>query len=281
MSNTISGSQIAAEIRKKVKTQIAKDTDKNRPPALSVIIAGNDEASIYYSEMIEKAGKKDGIKVSVHHIKTPTPAKLLNLIDELNNNPVLDAILIQLPLPQNIDKNVVFNTLSPKKDVDGQTPLNIGRLAAKQNGTHPATAKAIIKILKGNNIKISEKRATVIGRSTAVGLPAALLLTHENATVTICHSQSIPLKKFTKEADILVVSAGKPELITQDYVKKGAIVIDVGTNDVDGKLVGDVDYDNVLKIALVSPVKGGVGAITLACLFENTYELYRKNLHRN
>ncbi len=276
--NILYGKDLAQNLRNSIKEKIIK-LSEHRPPSLAVLIGGVDSASIYYAHLIERAGAKEGIKVIIEHIKNPQTLSLIETIKRLNNDEVIDCILIQLPLPENINKEEVFNTLEPRKDVDGQTPLNLGRLVSKQDGTFPATARAVIALLKGNKIEISGKKAVVIGRSTTVGMPVALMLIHENATVTTCHSKSRPLKEFTRNADILIVSAGVPKIITKEHVKEGAIVIDVGTNEVDGKMVGDVDFDEVIKIAKISPVTGGVGSLTLACLFENTYELYRKNIH--
>jgi methylenetetrahydrofolate dehydrogenase (NADP+)/methenyltetrahydrofolate cyclohydrolase len=281
MNTVLYGKPLAEELRGKIRTEISELYAGKRPPSLAVIIPGNDPASIYYAKLIEKAGAKEGIKVVLEHIPEPEQDTLIKFINKLNADDSIDAVQIQLPLPVGIDKKVIFNALSPEKDVDGQTPLNLGKLLSKQEGTFPATARAVIKILEGNNISISGKKTVVIGRSTTVGFPAAVMLIHQNATVTVCHSKSKPLEDYTMDADILVVSAGIPELIKRNHVKEGAVVIDVGTNEVDGKIVGDVDFDEVSQIASVSPATGGVGALTLACLFENTYDIYRKNIQRH
>ncbi|MFW6172267.1 MAG: bifunctional 5,10-methylenetetrahydrofolate dehydrogenase/5,10-methenyltetrahydrofolate cyclohydrolase [Elusimicrobiota bacterium] len=282
MGKILYGKQEAQNIRAKIRNSIVKENEKgHRRPGLAVIIVGDDSASLYYADLIKKAGKKEGVVVQKKHLEESNTEKVIKLINELNKDKNIDGILIQLPLPKKIDKDKVFSGLAPEKDVDGQTPVNLGLLASRQKGIFPATARAVVKILKCNNIEIKGKDITVVGRSTAVGLPASLLLLKENATVTICHSVSQPLEKYTKNAEILVVAAGKPNLIRKKHVKKGASVVDVGTNDVKGKIVGDVDIDRVIKKASVSPAVGGVGALTMACLLENTYELYRKNLYSN
>ena len=279
MNRILSGRELAQRIREDVNASIEDLVNKgNRRPSLTIIIAGDDAASLYYADLIKRSGAKIGIDVDIKHEKDPHNDAMNALIDQLNDDQNVDGILIQLPLPPGIDKTEVFNRMSPAKDVDGQTPVNIGRLITKQSGIFPATARAVIRLLKGHDFEIEGKKTVVIGRSTAVGLPAAVMLIHENATVTVCHSKSRPLKAFTSDADIIVVSAGKPELLKAEHVKEGAVVIDVGTNEVDGQIVGDVDFDGVAAKASVSPATGGVGAITLASLLENTYELYRKNI---
>ncbi|MBN2406880.1 MAG: bifunctional 5,10-methylenetetrahydrofolate dehydrogenase/5,10-methenyltetrahydrofolate cyclohydrolase [Elusimicrobia bacterium] len=278
----IYGKTLAQDLRSRIKCEIeALTKEGKRSPALSIIIAGNDPASVYYAGLLKRAGDKDGICVDIRHLEKPSAEDVLSEIDGLNRDRGVDAVLVQLPLPEGIDKKDVFSSLDPAKDVDAQTPLNQGKILTKEAVIFPATSMGVLKILKGNNIDISGKKCVVIGRSTTVGLPAALLLMNENATVTVCHSKSRPLEKYTKEADILVVSAGKPNLIKKQHVKKDSVVIDVGTNDVDGRMVGDVDIEDVSGIAMVSPVIGGVGSLTLASLFENTLELYKKNIHGN
>ncbi len=276
--SVISGKKIAEKIRKRIRREINSFPDSIRKPQLEVIVAGDDEASIYYAGLLKRSGEKENINVRLHELRKTSTGELLTLIESLNNDTEADAILLQLPLPDGICKEKITGCISSAKDVDGQTPENLGRLLSSKGGIYPATARAVLKIIRENGVSITGKRAVVIGRSTTVGLPASLLLIKENATVTICHSKSQPLKDYTLDADILVASAGKPRLIKREHVKEGAYVIDVGTNEVDGVMVGDVDFENVIKKASVSPVKGGVGAITLACLLENTLELYKKNI---
>ncbi len=282
MYKVIEGKEHALKIRYKIRENIAGMLNSaGRPPKLEVIIAGSDSASLYYASLIKNAGAKEGIEAAVNHMENPSENDVLETIDRLNKDDTVDGILIQLPLPPSLNKEKIINLINPLKDIDGQHPVNLGRLAAGQEGLFPATARAVLKIIKLNGIEISGKRTVVVGRSTAVGLPAAIMLIRENAAVSVCHSKTTPLEKFTSEAEILIVSAGKPGLISERHVKKGACVIDVGTNEVEGKMVGDVDFDSVIKKASVSPVKGGVGALTMACILENTFNAYKKNIHGN
>ena len=274
------GKDIAGRIRGGLKDEISQLTKTDRPPHLAVIIAGDDEASLYYAGLLKRAGGNDGFRVTVNHLSSTDTGGMTGIIGKLNSDPETDAVLVQLPLPRNIDRKAVVGSLSPEKDADGQSPVNLGCLASGQETIAPATARAVVKILKGNDIAIAGKEAVVIGRSTTVGLPAALLLLRENATVTACHTRTVNLKDHTARADIVVASAGTPGLIGPDYVKPGAAVVDVGTTQVGEDIKGDVLFEEVIGKASVSPVKGGVGAVTLACLLENTFELYRKNLQR-
>lgn len=280
MAEVLKGSAIALKIRERIRDEIEKRPAGVRGPLLAVIIAGDDPASIYYAGLIERIGGKEGIKVAVHHLRTPCTAQLTDLISTLNANDEVDAVLVQLPLPKGIDKEAVFRSLSPDKDADGQTSENLGRLLANIPAPAPATARAVVKLLKESGVELSGKETVVIGRSTAVGIAAALLLIRENATVTVCHTRTRDMRKHTSKADILVASAGVPGIIGAEDVKEGSFVVDVGTTEVDGDIVGDVRFEEVIQKASVSPVKGGVGAVTLACLLENTFELYRKNIQR-
>jgi len=280
MNKVLRGSEIALRIRERIRAEIEARPDGERAPLLAVIIAGDDPASIYYAGLIEKIGVKEGIRVEVNHLKNPDTSRMKDLIATLNANDEVDGVLVQLPLPEGVDKEAVFDTLSPEKDADGQTPENLGRLLAGKPAPVPATARAVVELLKGNNVEIRGKEAVVIGRSTAVGIAAALLLVKENATVTVCHTKTKDLRKHTSVADILVASAGVPRMIGADDVKEGAFVVDVGTSEVEGDILGDVRFDEVIEKASVSPVKGGVGALTLASLLENTLGLYRKNIQR-
>ncbi|MGM0442359.1 MAG: bifunctional 5,10-methylenetetrahydrofolate dehydrogenase/5,10-methenyltetrahydrofolate cyclohydrolase [Elusimicrobiota bacterium] len=272
------GKEIAKDLRATVRKKIKNISSNFRPPGLKVIVAGEDKASKYYADIIEKKGEEDGIEVDVVSFENPTTEKLTRAITEYNEDSRIDGILIQVPLPDKVNKKRVLKSVSPDKDIDGQTPYNQGKLLTGYNGVYPATAKAVLKILRGNGVSLVGKDVTVVGISNVVGMPAAVLLAREEATVTMCHYRSEPLKKYTRNADILVVAAGVPNLIGENDVKKGAIIVDVGTNEVDGKMVGDVDFENVSKKARVSPVVGGVGALTLSYLFKNTYELYKKHI---
>ncbi len=273
----LKGKKIAGKIRISIRKKI-KEGPAQRSPGLAVLIAGSDRASKYYAGLIQKKGKKDGISVKIENFESTTTGELIKVIEAYNKDKIIDGILIQVPLPDNIDKKKVLNALSPGKDIDGQTPYNQGKLLTGDKGVYPATAQAILKILKGNNIALVGKDVTVVGISNVVGMPASVLLAQAEATVTMCHYRSTPLKKYTRNADIIVAAAGVPNLIKADYVKKGAVIVDVGTNEVDGEIVGDVDFKKAIKKARISPVVGGVGALTLAYLFKNTYELYRKHI---
>ena len=205
---------------------------------------------------------------------------LLKLINELNQKPEIHGVLVQLPLPKHIDERLITNSILPQKDVDGFTPVSLGRLLCEDTIMAPATAMACIHLIESTGTKIEGKNAVVVGRSNIVGKPAAMMLLEKNATVTVCHSRTKNISEFTKKADILVVAVGKPKLITKEMIKEGAIVIDVGINRVGDKLVGDVDFESVKEVAgFITPVPGGVGPMTRAMLMENTLkamELGRK-----
>ncbi len=282
MYKIIEGKDHALKIREEIRNRIGGMAGAaGRPPKLEVIIAGSDPASLYYASLIKKAGAKEGIEAVLNHMKSPDEYKVLEKIENLNRDETVDGILIQLPLPPPLNKEKIINAINPLKDIDGQHPVNLGKLISGQKGIFPATARAVLKIIKLNGIEVSGKRTVVVGRSTAVGLPAAIMLVRENAAVSVCHSKTAPLEEFTSEAEILVVSAGKPKLISENHVKKGACVIDVGTNEVEGEMVGDVDFERIIRKASVSPVRGGVGALTMACILENTFNAYKKNIHGN
>lgn len=270
----IDGKTIGAQIRTKIK----EDTDILRKgagvqPWLSVILVGDNPASVTYVGMKAKACEEAGIYSEVHRLPdTCSLLEVLNLISQLNDNPKIHGILVQLPLPAHIDAFTVMNAISPNKDVDGLHPMNIATLfATGECDFIPCTPQGIIELLDRSDVVIEGKHAVVVGRSNIVGKPISMLLLKRNATVTICHSRSRPLSAYTKMGDILVAAIGKAKMITADMVKEGAVVIDVGTNKVDGKLVGDVDFEEVSKIAsAITPVPGGVGPLTIAMLLNNT-----------
>lgn len=242
-------------------------------PGLAVVLVGEDPASEIYVRNKHKACEEVGIYSRV--IKLPEDTKeedLLKLIDELNQDSALDGILVQLPLPKQIDSDKVIERILPNKDVDGFHPVNAGKLLTGQAGFVSCTPLGILELIKSTGIDISGKEAVVIGRSNIVGKPVAHLLLQENATVTICHSKTKNLKEVCQRADILVAAIGKPQLITADYVKGGAVVIDVGINRLpDGKLVGDVAFETVKeKASYITPVPGGVGPMTITMLLANT-----------
>ena len=276
MADIIDGKRVADIICKKLKEKIKYEA---KPPVLAVILANNDPASKIYVSAKEKKSAQIGIKTCIYRFDSSiTQGNLIKLIHELNTDDSVNGILVQLPLYKHLNQNEILNIIDPKKDVDGFHPINTGRLCSNLNPyVFPCTPKGILRLLKEYKIDVCGKNVVVVGRSNIVGKPLALLLTNHDATVTLAHSKTKDLKKITKNADILISATGQPKLITADMVKKGAIVIDVGiTRQLDKTLVGDVDFEKVKnKTSLITPVPGGVGPMTIACLMENTYELFK------
>ena len=275
----ISGSQLAKEIKGNVKLQVEQVAKQyGRSPHLVVILVGEDPASQSYVKGKGKDAEEVGFKsTTIRKPESISEEELLSLIQELNNDEGVDGILVQLPLPKHIDEDKVIETIDKSKDVDGFHPANVAALWQKRPCTYPCTPKGIIKLLDKAGIEIEGKKVVVIGRSNIVGLPVSKMLLDRNATVTIAHSRTKNLPQVTSEADILVVAIGKPKFVTSDMVKPGAAVIDVGVNrdPETGKLCGDVDFDAVEPIAsVITPVPGGVGPMTRACLMENTLECF-------
>jgi len=278
----IDGKAIASRIKDNIKNKVSRMDFK---PGLAVILVGNDPASQIYVSAKEKACREVGFYS--RKIVLPTNVgqkKLLDQIGKLNKNPKIHGILVQLPLPKGFDEDQAIKAISPEKDVDCFHPANMGKLALIkriENLDHflaPCTAKGVIRLIESMGKKIEGKKAVVVGRSNLSGKPSALLLLAKDATVTICHSQTPNLAKETRKADILVVAAGKPQIVKASMVKKGAVVIDVGTNRTEKGLVGDVDFEAVKKKAgFITPVPGGVGPMTIACLLENTLLLSLNN----
>lgn len=268
-ANIIDGKELSSKIIENLKNRISKSNEK---PGLALVLVGNNPASEIYVNFKEKTCKEVGFFCERFNLdKDFSEMDLLKLIDELNQNKKIHGILVQLPLPKHINKNLIIDSILPNKDVDGFSPLNLGNLINDNNFIEPATARAVIALIESTGIKINRKNAVVIGRSNIVGKPVHLLLTQKNATVTLCHSKTKNLKDHTKNADILVVACGKPNLVKEDMVKKGAVVIDVGINRLGNKVVGDVDFENVKKVAgFITPVPGGVGPMTIAMLLDNT-----------
>ncbi len=245
-------------------------------PKLAAVLVGNNSASQVYVKNKIIACEKVGI-LSEEHIlpENTTEHGLLDLIKKLNLDPTTTGILVQLPLPQHIDKNKIIDAILPSKDVDGFHPYNLGRLAAKNPLIHPCTPKGVMKLIEHYKIDVCGKNIVIIGSSVIVGTPMALELMMANATVTICNSKTCDLNNVTKNADIIISAAGVPKLIKKDHIKKDAIIFDIGINRLDdGKIVGDVDFDNIKDIAsMITPVPGGVGPMTVAMLMENCYSL--------
>ena len=245
-------------------------------PNLVVIQVGDDPASSVYVRNKERTAERVGINSeTVKLSKHITQDELLEIIDKYNHFTSVNGILLQLPLPKHIDEQVILEAISPMKDVDGFHPLNVGKLNIGQKQMIPSTPAGIMELLKANHIELEGKHVVIVGRSNIVGKPLAHLLLEANATVTIAHSRTKNLKQLTKMADILVVAVGQPELITEDYVKDGAVVIDVGINRTESGLKGDVDFNSVKsKVAAITPVPGGVGPMTIAMLMNQTYQAY-------
>lgn len=281
MSILIDGKRIANEIRNNIKKdiQILK-SQHSLTPGLCVVLVGNDPASEIYVRNKERACIEVGIDSTVIHMKEQTTeSELLETIERLNKDNSVHGILVQLPLPKHINEKNIINAIHPLKDVDGFHPVNCGMLMTGQAELEPCTPKGIIRLIEEVDHNIAGKKAVVIGRSNIVGKPVALMLLQKHATVTIAHSRTRNLTEIARTADILVVAIGKPEFIDSSYVKEGAIVIDVGTTRVNGKLKGDVRFDEVKnKAGYITPVPGGVGPMTITMLLENTLIAAKRNI---
>jgi methylenetetrahydrofolate dehydrogenase (NADP+)/methenyltetrahydrofolate cyclohydrolase len=271
----LDGKKIAANIRTALKRDIAAMEQK---PGLAAVLVGDNPASRVYVGIKRRTCEEVGIYSELYELPEKTTEKeLLQLIRKLNSNDRIHAILVQLPLPGHISAERVFSEVALEKDVDGFNSVNIGRLVSGNESFVPCTPKGIIRLLEQAGIEIKGKNAVVVGRSSIVGKPTALMLLNRNATVTICHSKTKNLEEITRRADILVVAVGRPKLITPDMVKEGGVVIDVGINRIGGKLVGDVDFGSVKeKAGWITPVPGGVGPMTVAMLLENTVEAAKR-----
>ena len=269
----LDGKVLANDILDKLSLKV-KQLDT--APNLVVIQVGNDPASSVYVRNKERTAERVGINSeTVKLSKHITQDELLEIIDKYNHFTSVNGILVQLPLPKHIDEQVILEAISPMKDVDGFHPLNVGKLNIGQKQMIPSTPAGIMELLKANHIELEGKHVVIVGRSNIVGKPLAHLLLEANATVTVAHSRTKNLKQLTQMADILVVAVGQPELITKDYVKTGAVVIDVGINRTESGLKGDVNFNNVKsKVAAITPVPGGVGPMTIAMLMNQTYQAY-------
>ncbi|MBQ3053083.1 MAG: bifunctional methylenetetrahydrofolate dehydrogenase/methenyltetrahydrofolate cyclohydrolase FolD [Clostridia bacterium] len=278
MTEIIDGKIISATVKERVKDGVKKLKDNGITVGLAVIIVGSDPASQVYVANKKKACQSLGIISEEYALPENTSQQeLLDLINELNNKKSINGILCQLPLPAHLDEKLIINSISPEKDVDAFHPANVGKIMIGDYDFVPCTPAGVMEMLTYHNIDISGKNCVVIGRSNIVGKPMGMLLLHKNGTVTICHSRTKNLKEVCKEADILVASVGKAGFVTADMVKEGAVVIDVGINRVDGKLYGDVDFDNVKeKASAITPVPGGVGPMTIAMLMQNTLTAAKK-----
>ncbi|MBW8001008.1 MAG: bifunctional methylenetetrahydrofolate dehydrogenase/methenyltetrahydrofolate cyclohydrolase FolD [Planctomycetes bacterium] len=281
----IDGKQIAAEMRAELKAEVAKLKEKNIVPGLGVVLIGDDPASKSYVTAKERACEEIGIYSNDNRLPADTTQEeLIELVKKLNNDPKINGILVQLPLPKQLDESEVLLTISPAKDVDGFHPINIGKMVAGEKAFLPCTPHGIIQLLQRSNVTLEGAEVVVVGRSNIVGKPIANMLIQKadtgNATVTVCHTRTKDLASHTKRADIIIAAVGRPNTVTADMVKEGVVVIDVGVNRVEDaskkrgyRLVGDVDFEAVKeKASLITPVPGGVGPMTITMLLYNTVE---------
>ncbi|SCY71273.1 bifunctional methylenetetrahydrofolate dehydrogenase/methenyltetrahydrofolate cyclohydrolase FolD [Ruminococcus sp. YE282] len=270
----IDGKKVSSEVKEEVRQQTLKLKETHGiTPGLAVVIVGDDPASRVYVNNKKKACELVGFKSEEYALPAETTQQeLLNLVETLNNKDDINGILVQLPLPKHLDDKAVIAAINPKKDVDAFHAVNVGKIMLGEYDFLPCTPAGVMEMLHSYNIEVSGKNCVVIGRSNIVGKPMAMLLLHENGTVTICHSRTKNLAEVTKQADILVAAVGRPKFVTADMVKDGAVVIDVGMDrDENGKLCGDVDFENVKdKCSYITPVPGGVGPMTIATLMKNT-----------
>jgi methylenetetrahydrofolate dehydrogenase (NADP+)/methenyltetrahydrofolate cyclohydrolase len=272
-ATVIDGKAVAASVRERVRGEVEELTGElGRPPGLATVLVGDDPASAVYVNSKHKASAEVGIESFRHNLPSDTSREdLLALIDELNADPAVSGILCQLPLPDHLDEDEITNRVVADKDVDGLTIASAGRLALGIPGLRPCTPSGVMVLLDEVGAEIEGARAVVVGRSNLFGKPMAQLLLGANATVTICHSRTRDLAGVCREADILIAAVGRPKLVGGDWVKPGAVVIDVGINRTDDGLVGDVDFDAAAEVAsAITPVPGGVGPMTIACLLRNT-----------
>ena len=273
-NNIIDGKMVASRLKSKIKSEIELN---NLTPSLAVIQVGDNKASSIYVKNKKKACEEVGI--IFNEIKLPNTISedmIINEINRLNDDISVNGILVQLPLPERLDVSKVINAIDPVKDVDGLTYPNVGNLVLENEALVSCTPLGVMELLKVYNVNLESKNVVIVGRSNLVGKPLIQLFLQENATVTICHSKSTDIKKFTKLADVLVVAVGHPNLITKDMIKEGCVVIDVGINKEGGMLCGDVDFEEIKKKAsLITPVPGGVGPMTVACLLKNILKAYK------
>ncbi|GMA52406.1 bifunctional protein FolD [Alicyclobacillus contaminans] len=275
MARRLDGKAAAEAIHEQLSAQLTRLRTQGVVLKLVVVLVGEDAASASYVRGKQRTAEKIGLAGEV--IRLPedvTQAQLLSIIDKLNADPEVDGILVQLPLPPHLQATEIIERISPAKDVDGFHPMNVGRTAIGMDAVWPCTPKGIVNMLHREGISIRGRHAVVVGRSNIVGKPMAALLLQEDATVTVCHSKTVDLASYTRQADILVVAVGRAHLIGRHHVKPGVVVVDVGMNRLDGRLVGDVHFDEVEPIAdAITPVPGGVGPLTVATLMQNTVQL--------
>ncbi len=279
MAEIIDGKLLAKKIRQEVKEEVDKIKKEGIFPKLAVIMVGENSASKVYVRNKSKACNETGIEYEEFLLKEETSMEeLLKLIQELNDRKDIHGILLQSPIPKHLDINEAFASINPNKDVDGFHPINAGKLSLNQDCFVSCTPYGVVKMLEAYNIPIEGANVVIIGRSNIVGKPLAQCLLNKNATITICHSKTKDIKEITKKADILIAALGKPRFVTEDMVKQGATVIDIGINRLEEGLVGDVDFENVeKKVAYITPVPGGVGPMTIAMLMKNVLKAAKNN----
>ena len=273
MANIIDGKAVSAQVKEDIRIETEKLKAQGIEIGLAVVIVGNDPASQVYVRNKEKACETVGFNSYKYALpEETTEQELLALVDKLNNDDKVDGILVQLPLPKHLDDKMIINNIRPDKDVDAFHPVNVGKIMIGDYSFLPCTPAGVMELIRSTGTQIEGKECVVIGRSNIVGKPQAMLLLHQSGTVTICHSKTKDLKAVASRADILVAAVGRAKMITADYVKQGAVVIDVGMNrDENGKLCGDVDFESVKdKAGYITPVPGGVGPMTIAMLMKNT-----------
>lgn len=279
MAEIISGKIVSAQTREKIKAMVSEfETENKRKPCLAVVLVGNDPASEVYVRNKIKGTEEVGMKsLSFNMPENSTNAEVEEVVKSLADDDNVDGILVQLPLPKHLDERKILSLIPDTKDVDGFSPNNLGLLSIGTPRTVSCTPLGVMELIKSTGIDLKGKNAVVIGRSNTVGKPMAMLLLNENCTVTVCHSKTDNIAFYTKNADIVVVAVGRPEFLKKDMVKEGAVVIDVGINRVDGKLIGDVDFDAVSEVAgYITPVPGGVGPMTISMLLYNTLMAAKK-----
>lgn len=281
----LNGIALSKKIKSVLSIEIEYLVKKNgRSPKLCIILVGDDPANTSYVTSKKKSCNEIGILCDLNILPFATAQEeLLTLISTLNNDPEVDGILVQLPLPKHIDQNIILQSIDYQKDADGLHPMNVGLLNVSNDAIMPCTPKGILSLLKAENISITGKHCVVIGRSNLVGKPMAQLMLRENASVTVCHSKTRDLSYLTRQGEILIIAIGQPNLVNADMLKEGAVVVDVGINSVNGKLVGDIynsiDVTNIeKKAAAITPVPGGVGPMTIASLLENVVEIYKRRV---
>ncbi len=279
MGEMINGKSLAKEIRSNLKNEVKELKTHGISPKLTVILVGEDAASEVYVRNKERAANKIGIESQLlRYPADTTQTEILNKINELNADPTNHGILVQLPLPKSFNEGEVLLAIDPEKDVDGFHPISVGKLVAGQDCLMPCTPSGVIALIESTGTDITGKNAVIVGRSNIVGKPVAMMLMHKHATVTVCHSRTVDLPGKVADADIVIAAIGRPKFIQGDWIKSGAIVIDVGINRLDdGSLCGDVDYDTALERAsYITPVPGGVGPMTIAMLMKNTVTAARR-----